>query len=160
MLRRFPGQTRQAVKIKTASTEETQQPRDGRPRESASPVTRLVNNTDRIPPGDDFFFLSSSSSPSSSDSNAVPRQVVLGVADGVGGWSESGVDPSVFSQALMYHAAQATDSAVKAEDEDPVYPHDILQKAYDGVMHEQDVVAGQFRLGGVAFSRKALTRRD
>lgn len=32
--------------------------------------------------------------------------VVLGVADGVGGWVESGVDPSLFSQALMYHATR------------------------------------------------------
>lgn len=30
---------------------------------------------------------------------------ILGVADGVGGWSENGIDPALFSQALMYHAA-------------------------------------------------------
>lgn len=32
--------------------------------------------------------------------------VIFGVADGVGGWSENGVDPALFSQSLMYHAAQ------------------------------------------------------
>lgn len=31
---------------------------------------------------------------------------ILAVADGVGGWSENGVDPALFSQALMYHAGQ------------------------------------------------------
>ncbi|UZJ54518.1 hypothetical protein CBS101457_003838 [Exobasidium rhododendri] len=32
--------------------------------------------------------------------------VIFGVADGVGGWSENGIDPALFSQSLMYHSAQ------------------------------------------------------
>lgn len=31
--------------------------------------------------------------------------VLYGVADGVGGWSENGIDPALFSQSLMYHSA-------------------------------------------------------
>ena len=76
------------------------------------------------------------------------RQVMLIVKfattqDGVGGWSESGVDPSVFSQALMYHAHQAALASASTGDSlGVVYPHDILQQAYDGVIAEEDVVAG------------------
>ena len=33
-------------------------------------------------------------------------EVILGVADGVGGWRSKGVDPSAFSQTLMYHTAE------------------------------------------------------
>jgi protein phosphatase PTC7 len=31
--------------------------------------------------------------------------VIFGVADGVGGWSENGIDPALFSQSLMFHSA-------------------------------------------------------
>lgn len=34
------------------------------------------------------------------------KEVVLGVADGVGSWSERGIDPSVFSQTLMHNASE------------------------------------------------------
>ena len=34
------------------------------------------------------------------------QEIVLGVADGVGGWRKKGVDPAIFSQTLMYHAAE------------------------------------------------------
>lgn len=69
---------------------------------------------------------------------------------GVGGWSESGVDPGVFSQALMYYAQRSTDDlraeALKSADEEagcPIYPHDILRTAYDAVMQDKEVVAGK-----------------
>ncbi|EED77102.1 predicted protein [Postia placenta Mad-698-R] len=43
----------------------------------------------------------------------VTKGVSFGVADGVGGWIDSGVDPSLFSQALMYHQNwKASSSAV------------------------------------------------
>lgn len=60
----------------------------------------------------------------------------LGVADGVGGWAESGVDPSVFSQALMYFGWQA--SAMPQ-----LGPGGILQKAYDDTLAEKEVKAGE-----------------
>jgi protein phosphatase PTC7 len=43
--------------------------------------------------------------------------VCLGVADGVTGWLESGVDPALFSQALMYHAHRYSRSAWAGEPE-------------------------------------------
>ena len=45
----------------------------------------------------------------------------FGVADGVGGWVDSGVDPSLFSQALMYHAHRYSKSSWAGEPEtDPI----------------------------------------
>ncbi|KAK4704809.1 protein phosphatase PTC7, partial [Phenoliferia sp. Uapishka_3] len=65
--------------------------------------------------------------------------VVVGVADGVGGWEESGVDPSHFAQALMFHAreeiARNPGSSLKQ-------PREIMKVAYDGVKKEKGVVAG------------------
>lgn len=72
------------------------------------------------------------------------------IDSGVGGWSESGVDPGVFSQALMYYAQKTTDDlrkeATKSENQEtgsPLYPHDLLRAAYDAVMHDKEVVAGR-----------------
>jgi protein phosphatase PTC7 len=81
----------------------------------------------------------------------------MGVADGVGGWSDSGVDPSLFSQALMYHAHRCSKTAWAGEPEiDPtveddakieggeLVPLDCLEIAYGGVLNERGVNAGTF----------------
>jgi protein phosphatase PTC7 len=47
------------------------------------------------------------------------------VADGVTGWLESGVDPSLFSQALMFHAHRYSRSAWAGEPEvDPAQDYE------------------------------------
>jgi protein phosphatase PTC7 len=79
----------------------------------------------------------------------------MGVADGVGGWADSGVDPSLFSQALMYHAHRCSKIAWAGEPEiDPtaedggtvaggeLAPLDSLEIAYGGVLNERGVNAG------------------
>ncbi|MCO5589892.1 hypothetical protein L7F22_043861 [Adiantum nelumboides] len=49
----------------------------------------------------------------------------LAIADGVGGWSENGVDPALFSQSLIYHASEyakrfhACPDRLEAEELDP-----------------------------------------
>jgi len=88
--------------------------------------------------------------------------ISFGVADGVGGWVESGVDPSLFSQALMYHAHRYSRSAWAGEPEiDPTMdyeereqiegwemtPHECLDLAYGGVLREKYVQAGEYFLG-------------
>ncbi len=85
--------------------------------------------------------------------------VSFGVADGVGGWIESGVDPSLFSQALMYHAHRYSRNAWAGEPEiDPTLdyeereqiegwemtPFECLDLAYQGVLREKSVQAGEF----------------
>jgi protein phosphatase PTC7 len=85
--------------------------------------------------------------------------VAFGVADGVGGWVESAVDPSLFSQALMYHAHRYSRNAWAGEPEiDPTLdyeereqiegwemtPYECLGLAYYGVLREKMVQAGKF----------------
>lgn len=83
----------------------------------------------------------------------------FGVADGVGGWVDSGVDPALFSQALMYHAHRYSRNAWAGEPEiDPTLdyeereqiegwemtPYECLDLAYGGVLREKFVQAGEF----------------
>lgn len=98
--------------------------------------------------GEDFFYVQDMRNQSG---------VSLGVADGVGGWAESGVDPSLFSQALMYHAHRYSSSAWPGEPEiDPtqeyeereevegweLLPGNCMQLALEGVLRERAVLAG------------------
>jgi protein phosphatase PTC7 len=62
--------------------------------------------------GEDAFFISED-------------KRVLGVSDGVGGWGEVGVDPSLYSRCLMTHSAQKV-TASNARD-----PVEIMQAGYD-----------------------------
>ncbi|KIO34274.1 hypothetical protein M407DRAFT_240612 [Tulasnella calospora MUT 4182] len=81
--------------------------------------------------------------------------VAVGIADGVGGWSESGVDPGVFSQALMYHAARyakrgwADDSYPSSANstEESIQPWELtpencLELAFNAVLRDTLVDAG------------------
>ncbi|TDL27463.1 protein serine/threonine phosphatase 2C [Rickenella mellea] len=98
--------------------------------------------------GEDFFFVQEMRSQSG---------VALGVADGVGGWVDVGVDPSLFSQALMYHAHRYAKQGWAGEPEiDPTQeyeereeiegwemsPRECLELAHDAVIREKAVNAG------------------
>lgn len=99
--------------------------------------------------GEDFFYVQEMRNGSG---------VSFGVADGVGGWIDSGVDPSLFSQALMYHARRYAMTAWAGEPEtDPtqdyeerervdgweITPAECLELAYGGVLRERTVLAGE-----------------
>lgn len=58
------------------------------------------------------------------------NEVVLGVADGVGGWRSKGVDPSVFSQTLMYHAGEISKSPSDSFKNDADRPKTLIHDAY------------------------------
>lgn len=98
--------------------------------------------------GEDFFFFTQMRNGSG---------LALGIADGVGGWVLSGVDPSLFSQALMYHAYRYSSAGWAGEPEvDPTLdyaereqiegweltPMAAMEMAYGGVLRERDVTAG------------------
>ncbi|KAI7831373.1 phosphatase 2C-like domain-containing protein [Gamsiella multidivaricata] len=96
----------------------------------------------KVDAGEDAFFHVST-----------PSRVALGVADGVGGWSEMGVDPALFSWALMNNAeniAQLTDttppeepSALTAGGERTVLDaQTILDGAYSELVQSGTVEAG------------------
>jgi protein phosphatase PTC7 len=90
-------------------------------------------------------------------SHSAMKGISIGVADGVGGWIESGIDPSLFSQALMYHAHRYSRNSWAGEPEiDPTQdyeereqvegwemtPYECLDLAFGGVLRERLVPAG------------------
>ncbi|KAJ6630798.1 phosphatase 2C-like domain-containing protein [Mycena sp. CBHHK59/15] len=99
-------------------------------------------------PGEDFFLCTSVSG------FGVRIGVSLGIADGVGGWTNEGIDPSLFSQALMYYAHGHLQNGWAGEREvDPILeiaaaggaeitPSECLQFAYQNVLAEKAVPAG------------------
>ncbi|KAG1782482.1 phosphatase 2C-like domain-containing protein [Suillus placidus] len=110
------------------------------------------NATSRPDAGEDFFFVTEVC-PGRSSSHGVS----FGVADGVGGWVDSGVDPSLFAQTLMYHAHRYSRHGWAGEPEiDPTQeyeerervegweltPSKCLECAYHGVLRERLVSAG------------------
>jgi protein phosphatase PTC7 len=80
--------------------------------------------------GHDWFFV---------EEQQEGRGVTVGVADGVGGWEESGIDPSHFSQALMWFAREAVRT------EGFRSPKTLLDKAFKGVSNEKGVIAGELQ---------------
>ncbi|KAI7871860.1 phosphatase 2C-like domain-containing protein [Spinellus fusiger] len=79
----------------------------------------------KVDAGEDAFFYT-----------CTPKGMALGVADGVGGWADVGVDPALFSWTLMNNAAGV------AKEENPVDAHHILDTAFHQLRIEGDVPAG------------------
>ncbi|KAI0256686.1 phosphatase 2C-like domain-containing protein [Lactifluus subvellereus] len=99
-------------------------------------------------PGEDFFYVQEMRNQSG---------LSFGVADGVGGWASSGVDPSLFSQALMYHSHRyakvgwpgepEVDATKDYEDREvlegwELHPRECLKLAYEATLRERAVIAG------------------
>jgi protein phosphatase PTC7 len=77
-----------------------------------------------------------------------PHEVALGVADGVGGWMDSGVDPADFSHAFCdYMAATAHEYRLKATSEaagntGALTARQLMQEGYSAVCHDPSIKAG------------------
>jgi protein phosphatase PTC7 len=84
--------------------------------------------------GEDAFFASTI--------GGSKHHVAFGVADGVGGWAESGVDPSVYSQALCGLMAGTSYIHEGVESGNTFKPRELLQTAYDAVMQNPRIEAG------------------
>ncbi|KAJ7219268.1 phosphatase 2C-like domain-containing protein [Mycena pura] len=89
--------------------------------------------------GEDFLFYTNARQNSG---------MFLGVADGVGSWSDRGIDPSIFSQALMYYAHEHCQNGKAGEptsgtsQEKEMTPLECMQLAYDDVLADDFVEAG------------------
>ncbi|KAF9069631.1 phosphatase 2C-like domain-containing protein [Rhodocollybia butyracea] len=109
--------------------------------------------------GEDFFFVQEASMHSFTafSAHSYHAGMSFGVADGVGGWVASGINPAVFSQSLMYHAHRYSRNAWAGEPEiDPTLdyeqreqvegweltPYNCMDLAFGGVQRERDVQAG------------------
>ncbi|KAL6872364.1 protein serine/threonine phosphatase 2C [Trichoderma longibrachiatum] len=67
--------------------------------------------------------------------------VAFGVADGVGGWVDSGVDPADFSHGFCdYMAAAAYE--YPATSDAPLTARKLMQKGYDAICRDPNVAAG------------------
>ncbi|KAK3372470.1 phosphatase 2C-like domain-containing protein [Podospora didyma] len=73
-----------------------------------------------------------------------PSEVALGVADGVGGWMDSGVDPADFSHAFCDYMATAAFKARSpgAAGGAPLTARKLMQKGYEDVCHDPAIKAG------------------
>lgn len=58
------------------------------------------------------------------------HEVILAVADGVGGWRSQGVDPAIFSQTLMYHAAEISKFPNEKFNNDENRPKTLIHDAF------------------------------
>jgi len=81
--------------------------------------------------GEDAFFIS--------HVGRSRRHVVLGLADGVGGWQDQGVNPAYFSRGLCAYMAEAT---IRPETERDLKPVTLLEKSYAQVLKDKAIVAG------------------
>lgn len=71
-----------------------------------------------------------------------PHHVAFGLADGVGGWQDQGVDPSEYSQALCGLMAGTANIHEGVADGMPLRPQPLLQTAYNAVMANPRIAAG------------------
>ncbi|KAL1604081.1 Protein phosphatase 2C 7 [Paraconiothyrium brasiliense] len=71
------------------------------------------------------------------------RSTTFGVADGVGGWVESGIDPADFSHGLCeYMACAARMWAPKSNTSSTLHPQSLLQVGYENVIDDESIVGG------------------
>lgn len=66
--------------------------------------------------------------------------VVLGIADGVGGWREAGIDPGVFSHGLCKFMADTAYKSTSTSQE--LRPKTLMTNAFEQVLQDKSVVAG------------------
>ena len=83
--------------------------------------------------GQDAFFISRLG-----DTNAI----AFGIADGVGGWEESGVDPADFSHSFCDNMASVAWEHRAADFRVPLSPRALMQMGYDDVCKDRSIHAG------------------
>ncbi|KAI2636146.1 protein serine/threonine phosphatase 2C [Xylaria nigripes] len=103
-----------------------------------SPYQRIQTEKKRPKPkrpasGQDAFFISRVG-----DTNAV----AFGIADGVGGWEESGVDPADFAHSFCDYMAFAAYEHKSEGGEHPLAPKALMKRGYDDVRKDRSIHAG------------------
>jgi len=103
---------------------------------SGQPLEKhLARPKARIPSGQDACFVSPLG-----DSG-----VALGLADGVGGWADQGIDPADFAHGLCERMALESERFAQDQKEmawPPDLPRRILQNAYDDLAEDDSVKGG------------------
>ncbi|KAH0537080.1 hypothetical protein FGG08_006082 [Glutinoglossum americanum] len=68
--------------------------------------------------------------------------VAVGIADGVGGWAESGVDPADFSHTFCDHMASAAYKFKEDSNSKGLKPRELMQMGYQSVVEDSSIDAG------------------
>jgi len=92
-----------------------------------------IDKRKRARSGQDAFFFSQVGN---------TNTTTFGVADGVGGWVESGLDPADFSHGLCEYMACAARSWPHGFNTTALHPKDLLQVAYDEVTDDDSIEGG------------------
>ncbi|KAG9245428.1 phosphatase 2C-like domain-containing protein [Calycina marina] len=70
------------------------------------------------------------------------QDVAFGVADGVGGWVDSGVDPADFAHGFCDYMAHAAYTYKPASDTTPYNARSLMQKGFEDICRDPSVPAG------------------
>ncbi len=81
--------------------------------------------------GDDSFFISKSNNKNKS---------IIGIADGVGGWRDFNIDPSIFARKLMLNAYDIAFSSFDSQEN--INPQQLMECAYNKIKNNKEVEAG------------------
>ncbi|KAF2030050.1 protein serine/threonine phosphatase 2C [Setomelanomma holmii] len=92
-----------------------------------------IDKRHRAKSGQDAFFFSQV---------GTTNATTFGVADGVGGWVESGLDPADFSHGLCEYMTCAARSWPQGSNTTSLHPKDLLQLAYDEVTEDDSIEGG------------------
>lgn len=87
----------------------------------------------RFPAGQDAFFVTNIHG---------SKSLAVGVADGVGGWSESNIDPAIFARSLCNNIARAAANPSTEFSAENVDPRNLMEIGYKAVMKDSTVVGG------------------
>jgi protein phosphatase PTC7 len=90
-----------------------------------------TRDSGRIPSGQDACFVS----------RLGDSGIALGLADGVGGWADQGIDPSDFSHGLCNRMADESEK-YQGEGEEKDLPRRILQRAFDDISKDESIPGG------------------
>ena len=94
---------------------------------------RRKDKSTRPDSGQDAFFVSRIGETS---------DVALGIADGVGGWVDSGVDPADFSHGFCDYMAHAAHTHKPEEWKVPLGARSLMQRGYEDISNDDTVPAG------------------
>lgn len=93
-----------------------------------------IPQTGRLASGQDAVFISTVGQPPTSTS-----PVAFGVADGVGGWQDQGIDSAAFAHGICGYMSEA---AKYHDSSSPLSPQALLKTAYERVCNDRSITGG------------------
>ncbi|ETN37279.1 uncharacterized protein HMPREF1541_08270 [Cyphellophora europaea CBS 101466] len=89
--------------------------------------------------GQDAYFVAPVGSHSHS---TTPQSTAFAIADGVGGWTDRGIDPADFSHGLCTYMSSLAQSFNASDSEPSLSPKRLLARGYQQLINDPDMVGG------------------